>query len=46
MNIRRIVLLITLASVLAGCETMAGLGRDVEKLGGKIEKKAEQNKNN
>ena len=33
------------AFVLAGCNTMAGLGRDIETLGGKIENKAEQKKN-
>ena len=29
---------------LAGCNTVAGFGRDVEKLGDKIERKAEQSK--
>ena len=38
-----IVLLVTF--VLTGCNTMAGLGRDIETLGGKIENKAEQKKN-
>jgi predicted small secreted protein len=37
---RRWISFVVLAAVLAGCNTMAGLGRDVEKLGGKIEKKA------
>jgi predicted small secreted protein len=38
----RIVLLIVLAAVAAGCNTVAGFGRDVEKLGDKIEDKTEQ----
>ena len=29
---------------LTGCSTVAGFGRDVEKLGDKIERKAEQSK--
>jgi Predicted small secreted protein len=29
---------------LCGCNTVAGFGRDVEKVGNKIEKKAEQKK--
>jgi len=29
---------------LSGCNTMAGLGKDVEKLGSTIEKKAEEKK--
>ncbi len=29
---------------LSGCNTMAGFGKDVEKLGSKIEKKAEEKK--
>jgi entericidin B len=39
---REIVLLIVLAAFAAGCNTVAGFGRDVEKLGDKIENKAEQ----
>jgi predicted small secreted protein len=35
-------LLGVLAAFVAGCNTMAGFGRDLEKLGGKIEKKAEE----
>ena len=31
---------------LTGCNTMAGLGRDVEKTGDKLEKKAEEKKHN
>jgi predicted small secreted protein len=38
-----IVLLV--AFVLTGCNTIAGLGRDMETLGSKIENKAEQKKN-
>jgi len=30
---------------LVGCNTMEGLGKDVSKLGGKIEKKADEKKN-
>jgi entericidin A len=30
--------------LLAGCNTMEGLGKDVSKLGNKIEKKAEESK--
>jgi predicted small secreted protein len=30
---------------LAGCNTMQGLGKDVSKLGDKIERKAEEKKN-
>ena len=33
--------LITAALLLAGCNTMHGLGQDVEKAGEKIQKKAE-----
>ena len=33
-----------LAVWLSGCNTMAGFGRDVEKLGDKIENKAEEKK--
>jgi entericidin A len=38
-------LIILLSLVALGCNTMAGFGRDVEKLGDKIEHKAEQKKN-
>jgi entericidin A len=41
---RRIVVLIVLASFFAGCNTASGFGRDLEKLGDKIEKKAEEKK--
>jgi entericidin A len=34
-------LLVALAVVLAGCNTMQGLGKDVEQLGDKIQKKAQ-----
>jgi acyl-CoA thioesterase I len=37
-----VVLLVGLVLHLAGCNTVAGFGRDVEKLGDKIERKAEQ----
>jgi entericidin A len=39
---KKLVLWILVAGVLAGCNTMAGFGRDVEKLGDKIERKAEK----
>jgi len=35
-----IVVLIAAALTLAGCNTMQGLGKDVEKLGDKIQEKA------
>ncbi len=34
-------LLVALSIALAGCNTMHGLGKDVEQLGGKIQKKAQ-----
>jgi predicted small secreted protein len=39
---RKLVLLVLVAGFLTGCNTMAGFGRDVEALGGKIERKARQ----
>lgn len=36
--------LVTGIALLAGCNTMEGLGKDVSKLGNKIEQKAEQKK--
>ena len=33
-----------IAVLMAGCNTVAGLGKDVEKLGDKIENKAEEKK--
>jgi len=44
--IRRMTALLCLASVvaLAGCNTMEGLGKDLQILGGKIEDKAEEKK--
>jgi entericidin A len=46
--IKKILLSIVVTSVLslAGCNTVAGFGKDVEKLGDKIETKAEQKKSN
>jgi entericidin A len=38
----RLVLLVVMAGFLTGCNTISGFGRDVEKLGDKIEKKAEE----
>jgi entericidin A len=44
-NMLRIVLLATvLVAVLASCNTMEGLGKDLSKLGDKIEKKADDKK--
>jgi predicted small secreted protein len=41
----RIVCTLTLVAFFtAGCNTMAGLGRDIERTGEKIEQKAERNK--
>jgi predicted small secreted protein len=37
-------LLVLLPLVAAGCNTMAGFGKDMEKLGDKIENKAEEKK--
>ena len=42
--VQRLVMFSVAVSVLAACNTMAGLGKDVEKVGGKIEKKAEEKK--
>lgn len=36
--------MIAVFAFLTGCNTMAGLGRDVEKTGDKLEKKAEEKK--
>lgn len=44
-TLQRILALTVIAGILAGCDTMAALGRDIEKLGGKIERKAEEKKN-
>ena len=38
----RIVMALVLVVCFAGCNTMAGFGRDVERLGDKIEDKAER----
>jgi entericidin A len=44
--VRKSVLLLLLAALaVVGCNTVAGFGRDVEKLGDKIEDKAQQKKN-
>ena len=39
-----IVLAVSALLMLAGCNTMEGLGKDLSKLGGKIEKKADEKK--
>jgi predicted small secreted protein len=41
---RKLLVLGVLAGFLAGCNTMAGLGKDVEKVGNKIETKAQEKK--
>jgi predicted small secreted protein len=42
--LKKLVVLGMFAGFLAGCNTMAGLGKDVGKLGDKIENKAEEKK--
>lgn len=42
--LQKLVMFCVLAGVLAGCNTMAGLGKDVGTLGNKIENKAEEKK--
>lgn len=41
----KLVLVLTLVMVAAGCNTVEGFGKDVSKVGGKIEKTAEEVKN-
>ena len=41
---QKLVTVVVLAGVLAGCNAMAGLGKDVGTLGHKIENKAEEKK--
>lgn len=40
-----LLVLLTYVMMLAACNTMEGLGKDLSKLGNKIEKKAEEKKN-
>lgn len=40
-----LLVLLTYAMMLSACNTMEGLGKDLSKLGNKIEKKAEEKKN-
>jgi predicted small secreted protein len=42
----RVLVALTLAGsfILAGCNTMEGLGKDLQKVGSKIEKKADEKK--
>jgi predicted small secreted protein len=42
--VRAILALVIVTSFIAGCDTMAGFGRDVGRLGDKIEHKAARNK--
>lgn len=44
-TIRLVCTVIFVAALCGGCNTMKGVGQDVEKLGDKIEKKAEEKKN-
>ena len=37
-----ILLLVSMAAIFSGCETMKGAGRDIKKAGGAIEKAATQ----
>ena len=39
---KKVVVLLAVAFILAGCNTMKGFGQDVEKVGGKIEEKAKK----
>jgi predicted small secreted protein len=39
-KITSLFLLVAVASVLAGCNTMNGLGKDVERLGEKVQEKS------
>lgn len=46
MNNKLITLMVLLSAFfVVGCNTMSGLGKDVSKLGDKIEQKAEEKKN-
>jgi predicted small secreted protein len=40
-----LLILLTYASLLAACNTMEGLGKDLSTLGNKIEKKADEKRN-
>ena len=40
--LKKLSALFLVSLVLAGCNTMAGVGKDVEKLGAKIEQKAKK----
>ena len=44
-RIKQLTLLGLLVAFVAGCNTVEGFGRDVEKLGDKIERKAAQKRN-
>lgn len=41
-TIQTLLLLVFIGSLATGCETMEGFGRDVEKVGGEIEEKADK----
>jgi entericidin A len=40
-----LLVLVAYATLLTACNTMEGLGKDVQKLGDKIERKAEEKRN-
>jgi len=44
MRTLKLLVLLTYAMMLAGCNTMHGLGEDISKLGSKIEKKSDEKK--
>ncbi|HLU77865.1 MAG TPA: entericidin A/B family lipoprotein [Burkholderiales bacterium] len=44
-QLKQVTLLGILVAFVAGCNTVEGFGRDVEKLGDKIERKAAQKRN-
>jgi entericidin A len=39
---KKVVALLAVAFILAGCNTVKGFGQDLEKVGGKIEEKAKK----
>lgn len=42
--LRTVLAVLLLSTFVSACNTMAGFGRDVERVGDKIEQKAERNK--
>lgn len=43
--IQRVMALVVLTAFVVGCNTVEGFGKDLGKLGNKIEQKADQNRN-